>query len=368
MTTPPGWYPDPDHQGPGPAPERWWDGRAWTESRRAAPSVHDAQTMLATPLGAPPAGPPPAAPAPQAPPGVAPYGYPQAQPPGYPPAAGAPYGQPGPLGAGHPGGPGGPPPGRGRRNAVVAVVGAIVVAAIVAGVVVLQDDGDGDGDQAGPTPTLDVPKGSGGGSGDTGGDPTPSTPPSGDPDDTVQRTVDAANAISVPVLDGWTANPPNANGIGITTTRYDCPRAASIKCVRGGVFSFGVTGRGYTATTAEGVAREDIARNAEESYGTGQQGAQNPYGGLDGHQEAKAEPVTVAGQAGYLVRWKVDTKSGLDAHVQSLVFPKPGQGAGGSELVVVRFGFDVNPAAPSLADMDVITSGIEPAAGDGEGV
>lgn len=36
MTTPPGWYPDPAHSGHGPAPERWWDGRAWTAHTRAA--------------------------------------------------------------------------------------------------------------------------------------------------------------------------------------------------------------------------------------------------------------------------------------------------------------------------------------------
>lgn len=43
MTPPPGWYPDPH----GPHQERWWDGTAWTEHRRAPG---------ATPVPPPPGG------------------------------------------------------------------------------------------------------------------------------------------------------------------------------------------------------------------------------------------------------------------------------------------------------------------------
>lgn len=361
MTTPPGWYPDPDHRGPGPAPERWWDGAAWTDSRRGAPSVHDAQTMLSAPDGYGVPQPPP--------PTSTPYGAGQAQPPGYLPAPGAPYGPPVPGGVpGYPGGPaaGGPPPERGRRTAVVAVVGAVLVAAIVAGVLVLQGDGDegSGGHESGPQPSLGVPAPSGSGGG-SGGDapPAPSSP-----DRAGSRVTDPANGISLPVLDQWTASPPHADGLGITTSPYPCPNDAASRCVRGGVFSFGATGKGYRATTAEGIAREDIERNAEESYGTDQDGERAAYGGLDGHQELKAEPVTVAGQPGYLVRWRAKTKRGDDGYVQSVVFPEPGQPADEAAMVVVRFGFDASSAAPSLADMDTITRGIEPATGDGEGV
>ncbi|MFE6780496.1 DUF2510 domain-containing protein [Streptomyces sp. NPDC057702] len=364
MTTPPGWYPDPDHQGPGPAPERWWDGARWTDARRAASSVHDAQTMLSAPMTFAPGPPPPGTAPYNPPPGTAPYGAPPAQPPGYPPATGAPYGTPAP---GYPGGPGpGQPGGRSRRGVIIGVMGAVVVAAIVAGVLVLQNgDDDGDGDQARPTPSAGVPT-PGAGQGGTGGD-GPSTAPSA-PSAGGRMATDPANGISVPVLDQWTANPPQADGLGITTSPYPCPNDAATRCVRGGVFSFGSTGKGYRASTAEGIAREDIARNAQDSYGSGQRGKPAAYGGLNGHQELKAEAVTVAGQPGYLVRWKADTKKGDDGYVQSVVFPEPGRSASEARMVVVRLGFDVSSSAPPLSAMDEIVGGIRPATGDGEGV
>lgn len=354
MTTPPGWYPDPDHQGHGPAPERWWDGAGWTEGRRTAPSVHDAQTMLSAPSAYAPAPPPPGT-APYGPPrGPAPYGPPPGQPPGYP-------GGPPPVG---------PPAGRGRRGAVIAGVAAVVVAAVVAGVIALQggDDGGDKADEAGPSPSLGAPAPSEGtgGSGDDG-DGASGSPkaPGGDS----RVAVDPANGIAVPILDQWTASPPHADGLGITTSPYPCPGDGASRCVRGGVFTFGAAGKGYRSQTPEGIAREDIARNAEESYGAGQNdGKPAAYGGLDGHQELKAEEVTVAGQRGYLVRWKADTKKGDDGYVQTVVFPEPGQPAAEADLVVVRLGFDASSAAPPLSSMDEIIRGIEPATGDGEGV
>ncbi|MGI5467793.1 DUF2510 domain-containing protein [Streptomyces sp. CA-132043] len=76
MTTPPGWYPDPGHTGNGPAPERWWDGSAWTEQTRAAQAAPAA-------YGSPDQGTP----------GT--YGYPQQ---GAPGAYGYPQqGTPGPM-------------------------------------------------------------------------------------------------------------------------------------------------------------------------------------------------------------------------------------------------------------------------------
>ncbi|MGA5899845.1 DUF2510 domain-containing protein [Streptomyces venetus] len=92
MTPPPGWYPDPH----GPHLERWWDGTAWTEHRRA----------------------------PGAPPGQVP-----------------------------------PPPGggTGRAKAVaVTAAGAVLVAAVVTGAVVL-GGGDDRGAQTGTGPTPAAP-------------------------------------------------------------------------------------------------------------------------------------------------------------------------------------------------------------------
>jgi hypothetical protein len=90
MTPPPGWYPDPH----APHLQRWWDGTAWTEHRRA----------------------------PEAPTGPVP-----------PPPAG----------------------GTGRAKAVALIAaGAVLVAAIVTGAVVLSgDDGDGAETRTAPTST-----------------------------------------------------------------------------------------------------------------------------------------------------------------------------------------------------------------------
>ncbi|MFB7601130.1 DUF2510 domain-containing protein, partial [Streptomyces sp. NPDC056160] len=66
QVTPPGWYPDPGQTSDGPATERWWDGKAWTERTRPAGSA-----AVWGPPAQPPAPPaqPPAPPAqPPAPP------------------------------------------------------------------------------------------------------------------------------------------------------------------------------------------------------------------------------------------------------------------------------------------------------------
>ncbi|NUO46956.1 MAG: DUF2510 domain-containing protein, partial [Streptomyces sp.] len=39
QVTPPGWYPDPGQTSDGPATERWWDGKAWTDQIRPAGSA-----------------------------------------------------------------------------------------------------------------------------------------------------------------------------------------------------------------------------------------------------------------------------------------------------------------------------------------
>ncbi len=39
QVTPPGWYPDPGQTSDGPALERWWDGKAWTDQTRPVGSA-----------------------------------------------------------------------------------------------------------------------------------------------------------------------------------------------------------------------------------------------------------------------------------------------------------------------------------------
>ncbi|AUA10141.1 DUF2510 domain-containing protein [Streptomyces sp. SID8382] len=319
MNTPPGWYPDPGYAGNGPAMERWWDGSAWTEYTRDASGAAD----LAF-------GPPP----------MPPY---------------------------LPGQQGGHGRGRGPRIAALSVAVGVVVAAIVGGIVLL-GDGDDDGGnaaQTGPAPSTSAP--------DDGGDPVPDVPDSpsdgptgtpGTPPDYDPNTApDPGNGISLPVLTGWQAGRSSSGGAGVTTSRYPCPGDPSTDCVRGGAFSR--TAEGYKATSAKGIAKEDIAQNAEESYGTDQNTDRKAYGGITSHEQLKASEVEVAGKEGYLVRWKVVTKKGDDGIVQSVAFPSPTMP---DTMVVVRFGFDMSDKAPPLSDMDKIVKGIEALAGDGRSI
>ncbi|OPF80017.1 hypothetical protein VT50_0214925 [Streptomyces antioxidans] len=318
MNTLPGWYPDPGYAGNGPAMERWWDGSAWTEYTRDASGAAD-----------PAFGPPPP-----------PY-LPGRQ-----------------DGHGH-------ARGRGPRIAALSVAVVAVVAAIVGGIVLLGDGGDGGGNaQTGPAPGTSAPDGGDDrapGPDDPSQGPTesPSAPPSYDSD----TAPDQGNGISLPVLSGWQAGRSSSGGAGVTTSRYPCPGDPSTECVRGGAFSR--TAAGYKATSAKGIAKEDIARNAEESYGTDGKTDRKAYGGITSHEQLKASEVQVAGENGYLVRWKVVTKKGDDGIVQSVVFPSP---TVPDTMVLVRFGFDESDKAPPLGDMDKIVKGIEALAGDGRSV
>ncbi|MFJ1647898.1 DUF2510 domain-containing protein [Streptomyces sp. NPDC088258] len=312
-TTPPGWHPDPGHTGDGPRQERWWDGSAWTDELRAAPS------------GA------------WGPPGAPPY-------PAVPPTA---------------------PHGRGRR-VIVGVTAAVVALALAGGFYLLgRDSGGGaapaadSGSAPSAAPSLPgdrspAPGGRGGEGGSGGGEGGAQEQPQTEDG----YATDAASGISIPVPDGWTGE-SGMIGAGVTTGKYTCPGDSSADCVRGGVFSAPAAALKNTAKTAKASAEKDIAANAEESYGG------DTYG-VSSHEQLKSEAVTVAGQKGYLVRWKVVTGKGDDGYVQSLVFPSP---ATPDMLVVVRSGFDINDKAPGLSVMDDITRGIKaaPSTGGGSG-
>ncbi|MEU6118905.1 DUF2510 domain-containing protein [Streptomyces sp. NPDC047117] len=344
MTTPPGWYPDPGHTGNGPAPERWWDGSAWTEQTRAAQAAPAAYGTpdQGTPgtYGYPQQGAPAAYGYPQqGTPGA--HGYPQQQP-GY----GYPQTAPGGFGPG-PGQDGG---GRKRGPVILAITGAVVAVAAL-GVVLAVTLGGGDPqDDPKPAPTA---------SKSTSPSPEPSTSsaaPGPAPTDDEDTLVDALNSIAIPVLDGWRKE-EFGNDIDMYIGPYYCKGADSKQCMRGKVLS--ETAAGFTETTAEGIAKADIKKNIEATYGKGPYGDKDYYGGIENHEEVKAEKVTVAGQKGYLVRWKVTNKKGPDGIAQSVSFPSPG---GSGSMVVVRFNFDVGGQAPPLADMDKILEGIKPTA------
>ncbi len=299
QVTPPGWYPDPGQTSDGPRSERWWDGSRWTEQIRFA-------------------------------------------------AAGA-WGPPG-----YPGMPPVPPvrKRRGLRTAIGAGVVIVVLACIGGGVYAMTSHDNGKADasshpSSGPSHRSDGQDGSPGG---PGGVPGPSATPQPQVDH--GYVTDPASGISLPVPDGWKGT-AGAIGAEVTTGTYPCPGDTSQKCVRGGVFSQPAVAMNLKQTTAEAAAKADISKNATESYGD------KVYGTITSHDELASQAVDVAGQKGYMVRWKVVTSKGDDGYVESLAFPSP---SGEDFLVVVRFGFDVNAKAPKMATMDQITKGIKKAA------
>ncbi|MFF5336257.1 DUF2510 domain-containing protein [Streptomyces sp. NPDC013181] len=257
---------------------------------------------------------------------------------------------------------------RSRRVRVAAGVTAavVVLAAIGGGVYLLTDDSGGKDETAVSAPSdspSSSPSGSPspdrerGGSGDErdGGDGERGTPDQRLPAEDGYAT-DLASGISIPVPDGWKGE--SGMGAGVTTGSYPCPGDTGKNCVRGGVFSAPAEALELTTSTAKATAEKDIANNAEASYG------EAGYGAITSHEELKSEAVTVAGQKGYRVRWKVVTKNGDDGYVESLAFPSP---LAKDTMIVVRSGFDINDKAPSLSVMDEITRGIKAAPGAGSG-
>ncbi len=317
QVTPPGWYPDPGQTNDGPATERWWDGAAWTDQVRPAGSA--------------------AAWAPPAPGTAAGPGYPAY--PAYPAA---------------------PPPGRGHRvrNGIAVAVAVAVLASIGVGVYALTDDGDDRG-----STTSQGPGGRDGGGAPDGGDGGPDGDSGGEePQDGSEApriesgsVTDGLSGISLPIPDGWYGQELEVGAAVTSEDSYDCPGDTSKTCTKGGAYSVPALALGTRGTTAEEVAKADIAANAEESYGG------DSYGSITSHDVLASKAVTVAGQKGYLVRWKAVTAKGADGYVQSLAFPSP---AHPKQIVVVRFGVDTDQKQDVL---DEITEGIEVASGSGRG-
>ncbi|WP_255303636.1 hypothetical protein [Streptomyces sp. F-7] len=258
------------------------------------------------------------------------------------------------LGGGVPGypvHPAAPPSRRGRRlrmGAAVAVVAA-VLASIGVGVYALTDD---DGDRSTATSQQQ------GGRDDERGAPEGGGPErEGDGEGDEPRRVesgavtDSLSGISLPVPEGWYGEELQVGAALTSKESYDCPGDASKTCVKGGAYSAPAVVLGTRGGTAEEVAKADIAANAEESYGG------EAYGRITSHDVLASKAVAVAGQKGYLVRWKAVTQEGSDGFVQSLAFPSPSRP---DQIVVVRFGVDTDQRQTVL---DEITEGIEVAEG-----
>ncbi|MDX3451554.1 DUF2510 domain-containing protein [Streptomyces sp. ME02-8801-2C] len=317
--TPPGWYPDPGQTSDGPATERWWDGKAWTEQTR-------------------------------------------------PEGSAAAWGPPVLATGGYPAYPDHPPTGtrRGLRTGIAVAVAIAVLAGIGGGVYALtKDDG-------GSNVSSQVPGGQGGNGGQngggqggpdggTGGGPGGRTPdpqrtePSESPRIDSGSVPDSTNGISIPIPDGWYGQSITVGGQVTSDSSYKCPGDTTKTCTKGGAYSAPALALGTPGSTAEAVAKADIEANAEESYGG------TTYGKITSHDVLATKAVTVAGQKGYLVRWKAVTSKGADGIVESLAFPAP---SNPRQIVVVRFGIDADQKESLI---DQITAGIKVSSVGGSG-
>ncbi|MGW2180442.1 DUF2510 domain-containing protein [Streptomyces sp. NPDC001732] len=246
---------------------------------------------------------------------------------------------------------------RRMRVGIGLTAGVVALAAVGGGVFLWADRSGGSPERASAVPSAPPSDGPRRGPGAPGGEGGDEGPGRRAPQAEDGYATDLTSGISLPVPDGWKGTSGIA-GAGVTTGEYPCPGDRSEQCVRGGVFSMPAKGLKLDTTTPRATALKDIAANASDSYG------EKIYGGITSHEELRSEAVTVAGEKGYLVRWKVVTKNGDDGYVQSLAFPSP---RSPDMLIVVRSGFDVSSEAPPLSVMDDITKGIKAASGTDAG-
>jgi hypothetical protein len=200
------------------------------------------------------------------------------------------------------------------------------------------------------------PGGSDGSGGSGGPDESPSPERSGAPEVEGGGDVpDPVNGISLPVPKGWIGQ---SIGIGAQVTSkesYKCPGDSSETCTAGGAYSASADSLGTKGDTAEAVAKADVSANAAHAYGG------TAYGRVTSHQALASQAVTVAGQKGYLVRWKLVTSKGADGYAESVAFPSPNDPR---KILVVRFGLDVGQ---KVSVIDEILKGIKVSSGGGNG-
>ncbi|MGW4838241.1 DUF2510 domain-containing protein [Streptomyces globisporus] len=332
--TPPGWYPDTG----APGLERWWDGTAWTAHTRPTAAAGSAPHQPPAPAGFGPAESGPAGPGPA----------------GFGPAEGGPAAS-APAGFGPPSLPHQRGPhdgaGSGNRTKILAVTlsGVLVLGAAVTGAILLgRDEG---GTPAAPATTTS-----------TSTPVTTPTPPATasdepDPDENPAVLVDQLNGVTVPVPQGWEKPKSSSSDVPAirTVQSYDCPGGSSF-CYHGTVTT-------HTARSAEtdpkALAEADIVTAADLAYEEDSLGRRN-HGGITEHKVLKAGQLSVAGRAGYLVRWQVTTGKGPGGYVQSVAFPSS---VGSGTPVIVRLAFDADVAELPLSLMDTITRGIRPLGG-----
>ncbi|MCX5213350.1 DUF2510 domain-containing protein [Kitasatospora sp. NBC_00240] len=367
-STPPGWYPVPGTGPDGAAThERWWDGTAWSSDVRPAAGgppaggqIADAPTQAWQSAAPDAPQPAPGWGAPAAPPGYGPAAQP-GQGYGYPPQPGPGYQAGYPAGGAQPGGPGLPgyPPGTGypgpatpRRSGNGLVIGVVVAVLVAGGIAAGVALNSGDDPKPRPTPTFALPTLPDGPSESATSSPSRRPSPSASPRSTAPVAVtgtvpDAQHAITVPVLTGWVAGTPGSTAtVSLTSGPYTCPGGGD--CVRG---QFSIKTDPVEGSTARAAAEAAIP-----AY------AQAIFSGLSSHTDAGSAATTVAGVAGYAVRWHVRTSDGTTGYV--LLAAVPAEGGG---FVVLNGGVDEDPKAPDPSALDQILKGIKQD-GTGSGV
>ncbi|WP_433446054.1 DUF2510 domain-containing protein [Streptomyces sp. CA-142005] len=300
----PGWYPDPWHEGGGPAGHRWWDGTTWTEHVQAPQPPGGGKQRRGLVVG---------------------------------------------LIAG----------------ALVLVAGgtaAMVLTGGDGGRKAPSAHGPASPDRHAPSPSAShraqpSPSGSTGEDRHSGG----SSRPPGQRPAVTGHVDDTVNGLRVPVLRGWRGTSTKTGaGLGYGTV-YHCPAVPADYCLPGGAYTRVIAHPGDL--TLKELAQAEIGEVARSTYGTNTSGLKD-YGGVTGHRRTAAGAVTVAGRNGYFIRWKVSTGKGPGAVVEAVVFPSPRvQG----RYLLLGFGFDDNSRGPSVTDMQWIIDGIERLDGSGSG-
>ncbi|GAA2592607.1 DUF2510 domain-containing protein [Streptomyces axinellae] len=251
-------------------------------------------------------------------------------------------------GTGIPPAPPSPPGGGAGRGPLIAgIVGAVVLVAALAlaGVLLVggsDDDADGGGPEAGSKPSPSSPEKPGDeGDGGPSGEESPAPGTGG-------VVGDPRAGVGMPVLDGWEQPHPDSAFVS-SKTSYACPKPQSQECVRGGASVLPVSSGWDGEKALKEAAGLQVAKNAEESY------AKKAYGGITSHKVTEKGAVTVMGQSGYRVRWRIDNEKGPDAYVESVVFRSPHLP---EELLTLWSSVDVADDAPPPADLDALRTGL----------
>ena len=298
-TTPAGWYPDPKPNDPAHPGERWWNGTDWTVSTKTD------EVPAADPVAQPKL--------------------------------------------------------RRRRPALVAgAVAAVLGLGVGSLTTYLIMDGRQSSTSASSPSTQ---YGNGGGGGNGGGQFGGGTGGGGNGGGTGGGSSTGGNSgnggstgggsganVAVDVADGVTLPDPGTGWTGGTTSDghaelafgpYTC-NGTTDGCSLGGVSTSTLAVPSSGGVQAAAVASMPTA-------------VKNAYGTITGHTVLESQAVTVAGRAGYLIRWQVDAKTGNNGTVEDVVFPT----STGKSLVSVQMGFDIAKGAPSVSLMNTIVAGIQ---------